>query len=61
MAKQTRLIQGYSQKSIGKNIGFEMKKHTGMKQAQAVAIALSTARANAPKNMKAKFNPPKGK
>jgi len=59
MTKQTKLIQGYSTKSISKNIGYEMKKHTGMKQAQAVAIALSTARANAPKGMKAKFNPPK--
>ena len=55
MARQTKLIQGYSAKSIGKNIGYEMKKHTGMKQAQAVAIALSTARANAPKNMKSQF------
>jgi hypothetical protein len=59
MAKQTKLIQGYSQKSISKNIGYEMKKHTGMKQAQAVAIALNTARANAPKGMKAKFTPKK--
>jgi hypothetical protein len=59
MAKQTRLIQGYSAKSIGKNIGYEMKKHAGMKQAQAVAIALSTARANAPKSMQAKFTPKK--
>jgi hypothetical protein len=57
MAKQTKLIQGYSAKSIGKNIGYEMTKHTGMKQAQAVAIALSTARANAPKSMKGKFTP----
>jgi len=55
MARQTRLIQGYSARTIGKNIGYEMKKHTGMKQAQAVAIALSTARANAPTGMKAKF------
>lgn len=59
MAKQTKLIQGYSQKSISKNIGYEMKKHPHMASAQAVAIALSTARANAPKNLKAKFNPPK--
>ena len=55
MAKQTKLIQGYSATSIGKNIGYEMTKHTGMKQAQAVAIALSTARARAPKGMKAQF------
>ena len=59
MAKQTKLIQGYSAKTIGKNIGYEMKKHSGMKQAQAVAIALSTARANAPKGMKSRFTPKK--
>ena len=57
MAKQTKLIQGYSPKTIGKNIGYEMTKHSGMSQAQAVAIALSTARENAPKNMKSKFTP----
>lgn len=55
MAKQTKLIKGYSAKSIGKNIGYEMKKHSGMSQKQAVAIALSTARAAAPKRLKAKF------
>lgn len=60
MAKQTKLIQGYSPKSISKNISYELKKHEGMSQAQAVAIALSTARANAPKKMKSKFTP-KGK
>jgi len=49
------LKKGYSQKTIGRNISYEMKKHPGMKQAQAVAIALSTARASAPKKMKAKF------
>ena len=53
------LKKGYSQKTIGRNIAYEMRKHPGMKQAQAVAIALSTARASAPKSMKAKFNPPK--
>lgn len=37
------LIQGYSKKSISKNIKYEMKKHPGMSQKQAVAIALSTA------------------
>ena len=38
------LKKGYSQKTIGKNIGYEIKKHPDMSQAQAVAIALSTAR-----------------
>ena len=38
------LKKGYSSKTIGKNISTEMKKHPNMSQAQAVAIALSTAR-----------------
>lgn len=53
------LKKGYSQKTIGRNISYEMKKHPQMSQAQAVAIALSTARASAPKNKRAQFNPPK--
>ena len=36
------LVQGYSKRSISKNIKTEMKK--GRPQKQAVAIALSTAR-----------------
>ena len=36
------LVQGYSKKSISKNIKGEMKR--GKPQKQAVAIALSTAR-----------------
>lgn len=47
MAKQTKLIQGYSAASIGKNISYELGRHRGMSQAQAVAIALSTARSAA--------------
>ena len=49
------LKHGYSKKTIGKNISYEMKKHEGMSQRQAIAIALSTARAAAPKRLKAKF------
>lgn len=40
------LKKGYSEKSIGKNIATEMKKHP---RAQAVAIALSVARTAAEK------------
>jgi len=38
------LKKGYSPKSISRNIGYELKRNPTMKPAQAVAIALSTAR-----------------
>jgi hypothetical protein len=38
------LKQGYSRKSISKNIEIEMKKHPMMDINQAVAIAFSTAK-----------------
>ena len=47
--------KGYSAKTIGRNIGYEMKKHPGQSQKQNIAIALSVARKAAPKKLKAKF------
>lgn len=47
------LRRGYSAKTIGKNIGTEIK--AGRSRAQAVAIAYSIARKAAPKKLKSKF------
>lgn len=59
------LKRGYSPKSIAKNIATEMKKHPRMSNQQAVAIALSTARAAATRAGKTaiarRLTPPKKK
>lgn len=49
------LKKGYSAKTIGKNIGTEMKKHPSMSHKQAVAIAMSVAYKAAPKKKKSKY------
>jgi len=43
MAKQTKLIRGYSETTVGKNISYEMKKHPSQSRAQDIAIALNVA------------------
>ena len=47
------LKQGYSQRTISRNIRTEMR--AGRPQRQAIAIALSVARESAPKKMRARF------
>ncbi len=44
MATQKKIIRGYSERSISKNIAYEMKKYPQQSQAQSVAIALNVAR-----------------
>jgi len=51
------LKKGYGEHTIAKNIKTEMRK--GVPQRQAVAIALSVARAAAPKSQKYRFTPKK--
>ena len=49
------LKKGYSAKTIGKNISYEMKKHPNMPQKQAVAIAYAVKReAQSKRNPKGK-------
>jgi hypothetical protein len=52
MKQQKHLIKSASPKAVGKNIAYELKKHPGMSQKQAVAIALSTQRAAMAKKKK---------
>ena len=47
------IAKGYGKKTISKNIS--KLSHEGYPQKQAVAIALSGARASAPKKLKSKF------
>lgn len=49
--------KGYGKKTISENISREVKRGHPVKQ--AVAMAYASARASAPKSMKAKFDPPK--
>lgn len=53
------LKKGYGKKTIAENIRKEVKSGRPVKQ--AVAIAYSVARAAAPKKMKAKFAPKRGR
>lgn len=55
------LKRGYSQKTISRNIAYEMKKHPRMSPAQAAAIAYSSARESAPKKVRARLAPKRGR
>jgi hypothetical protein len=44
MKEQKKLIKGFTQDSIGKNIGYLAKKHPSQSNAQDIAIALNVAR-----------------
>lgn len=44
MATQKKIIRGYSSATIGKNIGYLVKKHPSQSHSQDIAIALNVAR-----------------
>jgi hypothetical protein len=49
--------KGYGKKTISENIAREIR--AGYPPKQAAAMAYASARASAPKGLKARFNPPK--
>ena len=44
MATQKKIIRGFSETTVGKNIAYEMKKYPKQSRAQDIAIALNVAR-----------------